>query len=177
MSLTPNVNESIHSPVSIVCPQICIWVATIWSLAVICFNDRWPSLTNICDVLDMLSREYRWRYLQKKDKATFRRSTLKSSTEGKEARHAMCSKEESKGSKKKESCTQQSLDLFSSPPRLLPKASLLAVYSNKLPTLSVYYPSTKSDYLKNPICVILLAVMLSFISSSNHDSSYNSGHC
>ena len=59
MSLTPNVNESIHSPVSIVCPQICIWVATIWSLAVICFNDRWPSLTNICDVLDMLSREYR----------------------------------------------------------------------------------------------------------------------
>jgi hypothetical protein len=56
-------------------------------LAVMCFNDGSASLANVCDTLKIPSTEYRQRYLQK-DRARVRRSILKTSTKGKEARRA-----------------------------------------------------------------------------------------
>ena len=72
-------------------------------LAVISFNDGSSSLASVCDTLEIPSKEYGPRYLRKKDKTRMRRSNLKSSAKGKEARRAARRRRKGYNDKKKES--------------------------------------------------------------------------
>ena len=87
-----NANESLHSIVWRFCPKILHMgsnsVELACALAVMCFNDGYVSLANVCDTLKIPLSEYRRKYLQKKDRARVRRSVLKNITKGKKARRA-----------------------------------------------------------------------------------------